>query len=301
MPRTVAADAPDADATLPIEPALEDGRMVSEEVYWRDYYEVEERHYEWNNGRLEALAMSDNETLEVYLWLLRLLHLYLETRPIAKVLAPDVGFRLALRDGTRVRRPDLAVVRSDNPVAVAPRGRSYRGIYDLCIEALSDLSPADIRRDRVTKKAEYAATGVAEYYIVHRDPRYWSFYTLTSTGRYVPIAPIEGVIHSGVLPGLRFRLRDLEARRPTEALAADPVYSDFVLPRWQADRLRVAAETRRADAEAERAEAEALARRNAERQAAAEAERRAVAERRLQELAARLARLEAQQGGKDGG
>lgn len=51
------------------------------------------------------------------------------------------------------------------------RDASYRGIYDLCIEALSDLDPADIRGDTVTKKAAYAAAGVPEYYILHHNPK----------------------------------------------------------------------------------------------------------------------------------
>ena len=41
-----------------IEPVSEDGRRVSEAVYWRDYYLESEIHYEWSDGR-QPLLPSD--------------------------------------------------------------------------------------------------------------------------------------------------------------------------------------------------------------------------------------------------
>jgi Uma2 family endonuclease len=290
-----------ADRAEPIEPLSEDGRCVSEAVYWRDYYHLDDSLYEWNNGRLEEMPMSDLETLLAYGWLLDLLRRYLESHPVGQIVAPDFGFRLVLADGIRVRRPDCALVRGDNRQPIGLRDASYRGLYDLCIEALSDRKPADVRRDTVTKKAEYAAAGVPEYYILHHDPEHRAFYTRNAAGRYVPIPPQEGVIASKVLPGLRFRIRDLDARPPLAELMADPVYADFVLPQWQRDRARAEAEAQRAEAEAtarheaeQRAAAETAARRDAEQRAAVETAARRDAERQLRVLAQRLARLEAQ-------
>jgi Uma2 family endonuclease len=326
MPTPAAADPPAARADL-IEPNSEDGRRVSEAVYWRDYYHLDDILYEWNDGRLEEMPMSDLETLLAYGWLLDLLRRYLESHPVGQIVAPDFGFRLVLATGTKVRRPDCALVRGDNRQPIGLRDASYRGIYDLCIEALSDRKPADVRRDTITKKAEYAAAGVPEYYILHHDPQQRAFYTRNAAGRYLPIPPQDGVIASKVLPGLRFRLSDLDARPALAQLAADPVYSGFVLPQWQRDRARAEAEASRAEAEASeaearRAEAEAAARREAEQRAAlatiarrdaeqradaeaqhaaTEAKARADAERQLRMLALRLARLEARRGADDAG
>ena len=125
----------------------------------------------------------------------------------------------------------------------------------------------------VTKKAEYAAGGVPEYFILHREPERQAFFTRTPAGVYVPIVPQDGVIRSRVLPGLQFRLADLCAQPTPEAMHDDPVYADFVLPGWREDRQRAETEAQRADTQAQRAEAEAQARLEAEQRAAAEAQR----------------------------
>jgi hypothetical protein len=250
-----------------VEPVSRDGLMVSEAEYWRDWYDVADRHYEWNNGRLEEKPVSDYETWLVYHWFLALLDRFLAVHPIARSIGLEMGFRLALPSGTVIRKPDFGVVRNDNPRPLGLHDASYRGVYDLCVEALSDLEKRGIERDTVVKKAEYAAGGVPEYYILHHDPAYQAFYGLSEAGIYAPIEPEDGVIRSRVLPGFRFRLSDLCERRGIEVLRDDPLYADFVLPGWREDR--------------ERAEAEAAAR--------AEAEARARAlEQRLADLEARL-------------
>jgi len=254
-------------APAPLEPVSEAGREVSEETYWRDYYFQSDIHYEWNRGRLEEKPVSDYESFLVYHWFMALLSHFLKARPIAKLVALEMGFRLPLSDGVVIRKPDFGVVCDDNPQPLLPHDHSYHGVYDLCVEALSDRKKRDIERDTVTKKAEYAAGGVPEYYILHHAPEHQAFFTRTGAGVYAPIEPVDGVIHSRVLPGFRFRLSDLIERRDDEALRDDPVYGEFVLSRWREDRERADTEARRADAEAERAEAEAIARVDAEARA----------------------------------
>ena len=258
-----------------LSPGSADGLWVSEETYWQDYYLESDIHYEWNDGLLEEKPVSDYETYLVYAWFVELLRHFLRARPIARMVALELGFRLALPGKTVIRKPDLGVVRDDNPVPLGPRDASYRGVFDLCIEALSDKERRGIERDTVTKKAEYAAGGVPEYYILHPAPERQAFFTRTAAGVYVPLVPDAGVIRSRVLPGLQFRLDDLITQRAPEVLRTDPVYADFVLPGWQ---------------EAERqAAAERKARRLAEQRADAEAQARQEAERALAELRAQLA------------
>jgi Uma2 family endonuclease len=273
-PSSPAADA-EPDRTLT--PGSHDGRLVSEDTYWREYYFESDIHYEWNNGRLEEKPVSDYATILVYQWLTALLRHFLQARPMAKLIALELGFRLPLPGGVVIRKPDSAVVRDDNPQPLLPHDASYHGVYDLCIEALSDRKRRDIERDAVTKKREYAVGGVPEYYILHHAPEHQAFFSRTDTGLYLPIEPEDGVIRSRVLPGFQFRLSDLIEQRDDEALRDDPIYADFVLTGWREDRERAEAEARRAEAEAARADA-----------AAARADAEAAARKALEAEIARL-------------
>ncbi|WP_058554629.1 Uma2 family endonuclease [Thiohalocapsa sp. ML1] len=309
--RTKAYPAPD-DA---IEPRSEDGRRVSEADYWAEYYQAADICYEWNNGRLEEKPVSSWDTIAVYKWLMGLLEHFLKVHPIADWVVLDMGFRLALAEKTVIRRPDLGVVRRDNPEPLRSGMASYPGVFDLCIEALSDRRQRDIRRDTVTKHGEYAGGGVPEYYILSHRDEHQAFYALDAAGHYVPLPATDGIIRSRVLPGFQFRQRDLCAQPDWDSLRADPVYAGFVLPGWTAAEQRAAAEaaraglaTERAETEAARAEAEAaraeLATERAETEAAraeTEAARAELATERAEtEAAARrqaeaeLARLRAQ-------
>ncbi|MCY3707888.1 MAG: hypothetical protein OXG26_03260, partial [Caldilineaceae bacterium] len=113
-------------------------------------------------------------------------------------------------------------------------------------------------------------------------------------GQYEEIQPdAGGVIASDVLPGLRFRLEELERRREMEELALDDLYSGYVIPALkisvtQAEEEAAARQAeaaarqeaeQRADAAEQRAEAEAAARQ-------AEAQRADAAEQRAEEEAA---------------
>jgi hypothetical protein len=248
---------PDTETVQPLSHA---GRLVTEEEYWRDYYFESDIHYEWNNGRLEEKPVSDYGTYLVYAWFTLLLQHFLRAQPIAKMVALEMGFRLPLPTGTVIRKPDFGVVRNDNPQPLLYFDASYHGVFDLCVEALSERKPADVVRDTVTKKAEYAAGGVKEYVILHREAERQAFYTLTTAGVYVPIPAEEGVIRSRILPGLQFRVDDLIAQPSIEAMRLDPVYAAFVLPGWREAEERAEAEAQRAEAEAQRAEAESQAR-----------------------------------------
>ncbi|AUB83587.1 Uma2 family endonuclease [Candidatus Thiodictyon syntrophicum] len=289
------------------------GRYVSEEEYWRDYYLDSDVHYEWNNGRLEEKPVSNYETFLVYQWFMLLLEHFLTARPIARMVALEMGFRLPLPTGTVIRKPDFGVVCNDNPQPLLPLDASYRGVFDLCVEALSDQERRDILRDTVVKKAEYAAGGVPEYYILHRAPEQQAFFTRTATGVYVPIAPDDGVIRSRVLPGLQFRVADLCRRPAHETLRDDPVYAAFVLPGWRAAEAHAAAQAQARREAEQAAAAQAQARQQAEQHAAAESNRadneshraaaeaqaRRQAERRAQEAEQALARLQAQLAGRN--
>lgn len=270
-----------------IEPVSADGRLVSEAEYWQHWYDAADLSYEWNNGRLEEKPVSDFQTFQVYLWFLELLRHYLRLQPIGKLVALEMGFRMALSSGTVIRKPDLAVVLDTNPVPLDLSDSSYHGVFDLCVEALSTEKPAYVHRDLVVKKAEYAAGGVPEYYVLHHDPGNLAFYARTPGGLYKPL-PVEGngderLVRSRLLPGFQFRLTDLIRRPDLDAMRHDPLYSAFVLPEWtRAEQEKAMAEQEKAQAEQARAQA---------RQAQVDAEReRDKASRERDEALARAQR-----------
>ncbi len=251
---------------------------VSEATYWEKYYSHLNFNFEWNNGYLEKIPMTDLRNYQAYFWQVKLLDAYLETHLIAEKIGLEAGFRLNLLSKVTIRKPDLGVVLHTNPILLKDKDRSYHGIFDLCIESLSDSTMNEILRDTKTKFSEYQTIGVKEYYILDESGKYTAFYYLGPHGLYVPLPPTaDGVIESRVLPGFRFRIADLYKQPSLEEMAADEVYKDFVLLKYQQ------AKARAIQAEAI-AQAEAQARLQAESIAQAEAQARLQAESQLRQI-----------------
>ncbi len=320
-----------AQASLPINPfAPDDGRYVTKEEYWARWYENPypdiDVSYEWNNGRLEAKPLPNEPQLDLYNWFLDLLHRFISTYPIAKLINLETGFVLTIEDPTEpsgqreaVRKPDIGVILNSNPV---PWGgvdrRHFDGVCDMVVEAVSDSTLAEVLRDTEEKRRDYALAGVKEYYILDPGGEHMRFYRLIPGGQYEEIQPdLEGVIGSDVLPGLQFRLEEMERQPRMEELALNDVYSGYVIPRLQiavskseaeaqrADEATQRADkaTQRADEATQRAEEEAAARQAAEQRAEAEASarqeeataRQAAEQRAEEEAAARQAEAAARQ------
>ncbi len=307
--------------------APHDGHYVTKEEYWAKWYEHPypdiDVSYEWNNGILEAKPLPTPPQLELYNWFLDLMRRYVESQrvhethsrddgssqPIARLINLETGFSLTMPDpaelsGIReaVRKPDIGVVRFDNRVPWKDDDRAFMGVCDMCVESVSDSTPAETRRDTEEKKLDYALAGVQEYFILDPNGRHMRFYRLGADGRYEEIQPdAEGVIRSEVLPGFQFRQRDLFRRPSIEELALDEAYSGYVIPgyqaavaaRQQAEEQAAAEMAARQQAE-EQAAAEMAARQQAEEQAATEMAARRAAEERAQALEAELARLRQQ-------
>jgi len=249
-----------SEGTTASTPHRQDERQrVSETEYWEKYYNAPLVTYEWNNGYLEEKAVSDVVTINMYKWFFKLLEYYLTTHPIAETMLLEMAFTLALQKSTEIRRPDLGVVFNSNPVPLLPNDRSYKGTFDLCVEAISESTKQDIERDTVSKKWEYAIGGVKEYYILDGHDRYLEFYRLNAKGVYIPIKPTKGgIIKSSVLPGFQFRREDFFNKPSPKEMIADKVYQGFVLPDLttkqkvvEEKQARLQAEQRALEAEAE--------------------------------------------------
>jgi Uma2 family endonuclease len=265
---------------------------VPESLYWAKYYEYageSDVSYEWNNGYLEELPVTDLAEFRTYQWFVSLLRDFLYVNPIALMIGLEMGFRMALGNKVVIRKPDLGVVLNSNPVTLKEHDRSYRGIFDLCVESLSDGDQRDIDRDVIEKFEEYAAGGVQEYYILDDGGAATRFYRLTQRGVYEPLPITNGVVRSLVLPGFQLRVADLYVRPWLAQLADDPVYSSFASPDFRAERLRAEQAEQRAGQERQRAE-QAEERAAQERNRAEQAEERAEQERNRAERYAEMLR-----------
>lgn len=245
------------DATVQ-EALSEDGKRVSEAVYWAKYYEHPDFSYEWNNGVLEEKPVSDYLGFLVYNWFLSLLNHFLDLWPIGKIVGLEFGFRLALLHKTTIRKPDLGILSLQKPTDLDLDDRSFAGIFDLCVEVLSDSKRSEIERDTQVKFAEYEQAGVVEYFILDGKGNHTAFYRLGPEGCYRPIAPEKGpdwnLIRSEVLPGFQFRIDDLYRQPSMREMAEDPIYQKFVLPFYQEERKRAEREKMRAEQEKARAD-----------------------------------------------
>ena len=114
------------------------------------------------------------------------------------------------------------------------------------------------------------------------------FYRLIAGGSYEEIQPdAVGIVGSEVLPGLQFRLEDMQRQPDLEELALDDVYSGYVLPGYQVAVKRAEAATAARQAAEHRL---AMIVQRAEKEAAARRE----AEERLRKMKAEPARLRRQ-------
>lgn len=131
------------------------------------------RLIEYTDGRIEVLEMPTVAHQLILSHLFVLLHEFVKARGLGVVLS--AGTRVQA-DVKKFREPDVLYVSRER---LAMSGNRYVQGADLAIEIVSD--DAESRdRDLVQKRSDYAAAGIAEYWIV--DPREKRITVLTLTG-----------------------------------------------------------------------------------------------------------------------
>ena len=245
MPATAKPPTPPSERWTPWAP--DDGKAVTEEEYWREYYEQEHR-YEWNDGILEAKpSMATEKQVRIYFWFILLVKCYGERYEALSLTLDDVGFPMMVPDPKKagrikkvIRKPDIGVILPDNPVRWKSGERTYHGIFDVCIESLSDGDKRAVERDTKVKWTEYNQGGVKEFYILDpgdkKGKKRGGFYWLdAAAGVYRKLkADSDGVIHSKVMDGFCFRLKDLDRLPTMDEMMRDPVYA-YLLPETRAE------------------------------------------------------------------
>jgi Uma2 family endonuclease len=119
---------------------------------------------EYTEGHVEVLPMPTLAHQFIVLYLYRLLNDYVQSNQLGWVLAAPLPVRLR---PTVYREPDVIFLSADRPER---RAGDYPDGADLVMEVVSG-GHEDRRRDLVVKRTEYAAAGIAEYWIVDPDEK----------------------------------------------------------------------------------------------------------------------------------
>ena len=162
----IARLAPNGGAGLSLPPAQ--GHWSEEE-----YLALDTNHLiEYSHGQLETLPMPTFSHQRLVAFLYRTLLPFVEERGLGIVMFAPL--RIQLWRG-KFREPDIVFMASEHADRLDEQ--FWRGA-DLVMEV---VSPDDRRRDRVTKRREYAQAGIPEYWIV--DPTNRSITVLVLRGQ----------------------------------------------------------------------------------------------------------------------
>jgi len=193
-------------------PPTTERRLPMSYEEWLVFAEQEGPLSEWVDGEVIVFEMPKGFHQDALGFLYILLRLYVGFFDLGVVRPAPFIMRLSDR---RSRVPDILFVARANLARLSDE--RLDGGADLVIELMSDDSVA---RDGRVKRAEYAAAGVPEYWIVDPRPgRQTATFLRLDGGDYVPVSPdAEGRYHSRVLTGFWLRpewlWRDPEADPP---------------------------------------------------------------------------------------
>lgn len=145
------------------EPAWDIARLFPPQGEWseEEYFTLESitgARVELTDGRIEVLPMPTIRHQLILQWLFKAIDAFVSARSLGLVLVSGTRVRLRAKN---IREPDIVFIRHD-PARIT--NQFLRGA-DLAVEIVSADDPA---RDYVTKRGEYAAAGIGEYWIV--DP-----------------------------------------------------------------------------------------------------------------------------------
>jgi Uma2 family endonuclease len=108
-------------------------------------------------------------------------------------------------DDREIAQPDILFVAKTQSHIITPK--EIQGAPALIVEILSERTKA---RDRSYKKILYSRYGVREYWIVDPDGQTVEVYTLGAGGfELVQSYSRDGILISGILPGLRITLAEV--------------------------------------------------------------------------------------------
>lgn len=151
---------------------------------------------EFINGEVVAAMPARFQHGQVVRLLLRILDSFVRLRGLGVVGVEKMMIALTRND----YEPDLCFWRRETADGFTPEQWRFPA-PDLVVEVLSE-STAD--RDRGVKLEDYAAHGVAEYWIVDPDARRLEQYLLAEGGFRLREEAADGLLTASAIPGLSF-------------------------------------------------------------------------------------------------
>ena len=142
------------------EPAWDVARLFPPQGSWseEEYRDLPgNRLIELDHGRVEVLEMPSELHQFLVLFLYEALVAYVRQRNLGWVVVAPMPVRLWEH---KLREPDVLFMRREH---AARRHGTYWIGADLVMEV---MSPDDPKRDKDTKREEYARAGIAEYWLV---------------------------------------------------------------------------------------------------------------------------------------
>jgi len=148
------------------------------------------------NGVIYMASPESPEANDLFGWLFTVVRLYARTKKLGNVYGSRVAFKL---DEDHGPEPDIAFVLTEHLDRVK-RGR-VEGPADLAVEI---VSPESIQRDYYDKRDLYEEHGIPEYWIINEMDLNVTLLRLKK-GKYHPVRPKKGELHSKVLSGFWLR------------------------------------------------------------------------------------------------
>jgi Uma2 family endonuclease len=187
-------------AEQPREPAWDIARLFPDQGTWSvdDYFELtnsENHRVEFDNGNIEVLAMPTEVHEAIVQFLFLALHSFVTPRKTGRIFFTGIRVRTLEK---KYRVPDIVFMLKENRKR---RTNDFWKGADLVMEVVSP-DAGSRARDLEKKRAEYAAAGIPEYWIVDPDEQHIRVLRLND-GKYSEGDPyLRGATASSLLlPG----------------------------------------------------------------------------------------------------
>ena len=173
-----------------------ENESISFQEFLRRY---EGQHAEWMMGKVEVQVTNNTAHNMILLFLSTLLNIFLEFKPVGKLLL--AGVSMYLGDDKPGREPDLMIVLNESAAKIQPT--YLEGAADIVVEI---VSPESVERDYGKKFIEYEEASVREYWRIDPLRKQFDIYMLTriadDENRYQRAElDAQGRLISTLLPG----------------------------------------------------------------------------------------------------
>ncbi len=199
-----------APATLECQPAWEIAQLFPYQGNWSkyDYLDLPTNHLvEFDNGRIEVLPVPSIRHQNIQLNIAVPLRVFVQVHELGTVLCSPMPLQVA---PLKYREPDVFVTQSTAPQE--SDSDKFLDSAELVIEIISE-GAANRKRDLTDKRADYAAAGIAEYWIVDPDPQSVSVLRLQGS-EYVEFGTfgIEDLVRSDAVSGFEIAVSKIFAK-----------------------------------------------------------------------------------------